>query len=256
MSLAPSPRERRHRLVLATVLAGLLLIAAIVTFWVSSAGRASVPTAPPTPSLATAQTAPADTTGPPWTLGPASARFTLVTYADFECAHCRNYLPRLMQWVSKTQDVAMQWHHLPLSGHEPAASQAAYLAECLGEAGGAVAFWQAVAWIYEHTRGDGQGVPQGMTPAGTPPAVQACVASERPAAIVRAQAAQAAAAGIHATPTVQVQDRATGQLLTLSGPAEDDVLLSALDWLTSQERWTEPRVDTGMPADEIGDMPK
>lgn len=81
------------------------------------------------------------------------------------------------------------------------------------------------------------------------PAVQACLASERPQVIVRAQAEEAAAAGIHATPTVQILDRATGQALVLAGPAADDVLLSALDWLTSSERQTEQPVDPGMPAD-------
>ncbi|WP_025809908.1 DsbA family protein [Pseudomonas chlororaphis] len=246
MSLVPFYRGRRHNLVLASVLAGLLFSVAIGAYWVSSERRTATPST-------SEQTAVVIASGPPWALGPETARFTLVAYADFECPYCQSYLPHLMRWVGETQDVALQWHHLPLPGHEPAASQAAQLAECFGEEGGAAAFWQAVTWVYEHTRGDGQGVPQDTTPAGMTPAVQACLVSERPAAIVRAQAEQAASAGIHATPTVQVQDRDTGQVLTLSGPAEDDVLLSALDWLASQERHTE---QPEMPADELGDMPK
>lgn len=115
--------------------------------------------------------------------------------------------------------------------------------------GGAAAFWQAVTWIYQHTRGNGQGVPPDTKPVWMTPAVQACLASERPQVIVRAQAEEAAAAGIHATPTVQILDRATGQALVLAGPAADDVLLSALDWLTSSERQTEQPVDPGMPVD-------
>lgn len=249
MSLVPASRERRRQQLLTSILAGLLLSAAFGAYWVASRHRTAAPAAPSAPTQATAAVA----SGPPWMLGPATARFTLIAYADLECPYCQGYLPHLMQWVGETQDVALQWRHLPLPGHEPAASQAAQLAECFGEEGGAAAFWQAVIWIYEHTRGDGNGVPEGMTPAELTPAVQACLASDRAAAIVRAQAEQAAAAGIHATPTVQIHDRASGQVLMLSGPAQDDVLLSALDWLTSDERGTEPPGYTEMPADEVGD---
>ncbi|WP_338806981.1 thioredoxin domain-containing protein [Pseudomonas chlororaphis] len=252
MSLVPVSRELRRQQLLTSILAGLLLSAAIGGYWVSSTRRTDAPVAPSESEQAVAAVA----SGPPWTLGPATARFTLVAYADFECPYCQSYLPHLMRWVGETRDVALQWHHLPLPGHEPAASQAAHLAECLGEAGGTLAFWQAVGWIYEHTRGDGQGIPEGRAPAGMTPAVQACLASERPAAIVRAQAEQAAAAGIHATPTVQVLDRATGQVLTLSGPAQDDVLLSALDWLASRESRLEQPVEPDMPAADPGNMPK
>lgn len=242
----PSVRGRRHSLALATVLA---LVLSAVAYWALSARRTGVPAVALTPSLTTAQPAAAKASGPPWTLGLASARFTVVAYADFECPYCQSYLPHLMRWAGETQDVALQWHHLPLPDHEPAASQAAHLAECLGETGGAAAFWQAVTWIYQHTRGNGQGVPPDTKPVWMTPAVQACLASERPQVIVRAQAEEAAAAGIHATPTVQILDRATGQALVLAGPAADDVLLSALDWLTSSERQTEQPVDPGMPVD-------
>ena len=46
--------------------------------------------------------------------------------------------------------------------HEPAASAEARLAECAAEAGGHAAFWQAVEWVYAHTRSDGQGLPDGL----------------------------------------------------------------------------------------------
>ncbi len=247
----PSVRGRRHSLALATVLA---LVLSAVAYWALSARRTGAPAVALAPSLTTTQPAAAEASGPPWTLGRASARFTVVAYADFECPYCQSYLPHLMRWAGETQDVALQWHHLPLPDHEPQASQAAHLAECLGEAGGAAAFWQAVTWIYQHTRGNGQGVPPDTKSVWMTPAVQACLASERPQAIVRTQAEEAAAAGIHATPTVQILDSATGQTLTLSGPAEDDVLLSGLDWLASTER-SQPPVPA-MPADEVGDMPK
>ncbi|MEI0762843.1 disulfide bond formation protein DsbA, partial [Pseudomonas aeruginosa] len=66
-------------------------------------------------------------------------------------------------------DVALQWHHQPLAAHEPAASAEARLAECAAEAGGHAAFWQAVEWVYAHTRSDGLGLPDGLRyPESTP----------------------------------------------------------------------------------------
>lgn len=63
------------------------------------------------------------------------------------------------------------------------------------------------------------------------PAIQRCLASSRPDAIIRAQAAEAARAGIVATPTLRVLERQSGRAVVLAGPAEADALLSTLDWL-------------------------
>ena len=100
--------------------------------------------------------------GPPWLYGRADARFTVVGYADLECPYCRAYFPALKRWIDAHPEVNWQWHHLPLSMHEPAATAGARLAECAGEAGGHATFWQVVAWLYSSTRGDGQGVPAGL----------------------------------------------------------------------------------------------
>ncbi|WP_431819434.1 DsbA family protein [Burkholderia sp. F1] len=191
--------------------------------------------------------------GPPWLYGPHGARFTLVVYADFECPYCQSTIPHLMQWVKTTPDVTLQWHHLPLPAHEPAASREARLAECHGEVGGATAFWNTVGWIYEHTRGNGQGTAATDNPSGVTAAVQTCLDSERSAAIVRAQADEAAAAGITATPTLQLRDRDTGRTLTLEGAVDDDALLSALDWLSlAPEVTNAERGVPALPADDVG----
>src|SRR3546814_7434045 len=60
-------------------------------------------------------------------------------------------------------------------------------------------------------------------------ALRACLASERPLAIVRAQAEGAASNGIAATPTLHLRDERTGQSLWLQGPIQGDTLLSAMD---------------------------
>jgi hypothetical protein len=102
-----------------------------------------------------------------------------------------------------------------------------------GEGGGQAAFWQAVEWVYAHTRGDGQGLPEGLAYPGLTPAVQQCLASDRADALIRAQAAEAAKNGILATPTLRLRDRETGKTLLLPGPVEGDALLSAVDLLAS-----------------------
>jgi protein-disulfide isomerase len=203
--------------------------------------------APSTPSP------PATPSGPPWRYGRPDARFTVVEYADLECPFCRTYFPVLKRWIDGHPEVNWQWHHLPLAMHEPAASAEARLVECIGETGGGAAFWQAVDWVYARTRGDGQGLPEGLRYPDLTPATQQCLDSDRPDAMIRAQAAEAATNGVTATPALQLRDRETGRTLLLHGPVEGDALLSALDLISTG---AEPSRTPDMPAASIGDMPR
>ncbi|HBP0660933.1 thioredoxin domain-containing protein [Pseudomonas aeruginosa] len=173
--------------------------------------------------------------GPPWRRGPADARFTLTLYADLECPFCKAYYPTLMAWIDAHPETSLRWHHLPLAMHDPEASRLARMAECAGEAQGHEAFFGAIAWLYQNTRGDGQGLPADLTWPGLTTAIQACLDSDRPAAIVRAQADEALRSGITATPTVRLEDSLTGRSLLLYGLVEGDALLSALDLVASEE---------------------
>ena len=199
--------------------------------------------------------------GPPWRYGRLDARFTLVEYADLECPYCQAYFPVLKGWIDTNPEVNWQWHHLPLPMHEPAATRGARLAECAGEVGGRTAFWNSIAWVYQHTRSGGHGLPSGAQLPDTTPALQACLASTRPDAVIRTQAEEAMQAGIAATPTLRVVDNQTGTSLLLpAGPLEGDALLSAIDLLSSSGSES-PTEDTDienldMPADLVGDMPR
>ena len=199
--------------------------------------------------------------GPPWQMGNPEGRFTLTLYADLECPFCREYFPQLKRWIGNNTDVALQWHHQPLAAHEPAASAEARLAECAAEAGGHAAFWQAVEWVYAHTRSDGQGLPDGLRYPETSSAIEQCMASERPDVAIRAQAAEATKSGVTATPSLRLLDRQTGQAILLQGPIEGDALLSAMDLLVAGEMASDapgsPATPTSeMPADAVGDMPR
>lgn len=173
--------------------------------------------------------------GPPWRHGPADARFTLTLYADLECPFCKAYYPTLMAWIDAHPEASLRWHHLPLAMHDPEASRLARVAECAGEAQGHEAFFGAIAWLYQNTRGDGQGLPTDQAWPGLTTAMRACLDSDRPAAIVRAQADEAVRSDINATPTVRLDDGLTGKSLLLHGPVEGDALLSALDLVASEE---------------------
>ncbi|ELF6204837.1 TPA: thioredoxin domain-containing protein [Pseudomonas putida] len=179
--------------------------------------------------------------GPPWRYGPASARFTVVVYADLECPFCQPYTPTLRSWIDAHRDINLQWHHLPLAMHEPAAGEEARWVECVGETFGHARFWEAVTWVYQHTRGAGQGLPPG-TAYPDDAAVKVCLDSERPGKIVRNQADQARRDGFDATPSLRLVDNHTERSIALTGSVVGDTLLSALDLLSSPEQ-EGPRAD-------------
>ena len=221
-------RKRAGRLPrLPWVVAGIL-VAGLLGWLLSRMPGAPAPRTGP-------EAAQAHPAGPPWRHGPADARFTLTLYADLECPFCKAYYPTLMAWIDAHPEASLQWHHLPLAMHDPEASRLARVAECAGEAQGHEAFFGAIAWLYQNTRGDGQGLPTDQAWPGLTTARRACLDSDRPAAIVRAQADEAVRSGINATPTVRLDDGLTGKSLLLHGPIEGDALLSALDLVASEE---------------------
>ena len=193
--------------------------------------------------------------GPPWRYGKADARYTLVLYADLECPYCKSYYPLLRAWVDRNPEANLQWHHLPLPMHEPAATRQARLAECAGEAEGHAAFWQAVTWIYQQTRSDGAGIPEDVQYPALTPAMQVCLDSTRTKKIVNAQASEGSHEGVTATPTLKLSDNQSGRTLVLPGPVEGDALLSALDLLSSDGD-TGQGNNVGTAVDDVGSVPR
>ncbi|HUF10255.1 MAG TPA: hypothetical protein VMO47_13120, partial [Rhodothermales bacterium] len=159
--------------------------------------------------------------------------------------------------------VNWQWHHLPLAMHEPAATHGARLAECAGETGGHAAFWDAVAWIYRQSRGDGLGFPLGVEFPDATPVLRECLVSRRPDAVIRAQIEEAERLNVVATPTLRLLDNMSGQSLLLpAGPIEGDALLSAIDLLaagwnsSTTEVTSEPIERFKLSADLVSDRPR
>ncbi len=74
-----------------------------------------------------------------WRLGPATAKVTLVEYADFECPACAAYAPVVKQLLAAyPNDVAVVYRHFPLAQHRSAKLAASY-AEAAGRQG---KFWE------------------------------------------------------------------------------------------------------------------
>ncbi|MBB4133371.1 DsbA family protein [Xanthomonas sp. 3075] len=222
-------RALLRRLEWPTVLAILLVVAAIVlAVWPLHPRQGATP-------AATATQAPPLPPGPPWIHGRADARFTITLYADLECPYCQGYFPQLKRWIDENPDVNLQWHHLPLPMHEPAAGKEARLAECAGEVEGQAGFWKVVEWIYKNTQGEGQGLQAGTAYPGMTPALQACLGSPRPKAIVQRQVEAARQAGFSETPLLRLEDKRSVKSMVLTGAIDGDALLSAIDLLVHQE---------------------
>ena len=169
----------------------------------------------------------------PWLLGPADARWTVTEFADLECPYCKIYTPALKAWVQQQKSVNLQWHHLPLDFHGSAAITEAKIVECAGELNGAPAFWQAVDQVFERTRSNGLGF-NGQLDINdvSHQALMACAANNKQIALrISRQAEEAMKSGVTSTPTVLIRDNKTGRSLKLEGPADDVMLLSAIDLL-------------------------
>ncbi|KFX67370.1 hypothetical protein TMS3_0124610 [Pseudomonas taeanensis MS-3] len=172
----------------------------------------------------------------PWLFGSASARWTITEFADLECPYCKAYTPELKRWVSQQPDVNLQWHHLPLQFHGPAAIHQARLVECAGVLGGADAFWSAVDQVFQRTHSNGQGFRDNLDVTGVDRRDLEDCANKNFAVAqhIEIQIQEAASKGINATPTLLVTDSTTGKSVKLEGPADGPTLLSTIDWLTIQ----------------------
>ncbi|MBI6655505.1 DsbA family protein [Pseudomonas carnis] len=169
----------------------------------------------------------------PWTFGQVNARWTVTEFADLECPYCKIYTPALKAWVQKQKNVNLQWHHLPLDFHGSAANHEARIVECAGELAGVSAFWQAVDQVFEQTRSNGLGFNGQLDISDVNrQALMDCAVNNKQISLrISRQAEEAIKSGVTATPTVLIRDNKTGKSLKLEGPADEVMLLSAIDLL-------------------------
>src|SRR3989344_5899830 len=112
-------------------------------------------------------------------------------------------------------------------------------------------------WVDANTHSDGRGVPNLDAFPDMSEELKACMNGEESARIVQAQAADATASGITATPSLRLIDRTSGRSLMLPGPVAGDSLLSAIDMLATNDLAdAKPSASPDSPASADGGMPR
>jgi len=138
--------------------------------------------------------------------GSATAKITLIEFADYECPHCRRFQPVLRQIIDEYRsDVKLYFKHYPLPQHTNArlAAEAAVAAQKQGK------FWQFQDKLWDKQ--------DELTPAEIEKAAKEVgldvtkfrqdMASEPVKARVQKDRADGAAAGLQATPTLYIDGR-------------------------------------------------
>lgn len=146
-------------------------------------------------------------------MGPEDAAVTIVEFGDYQCPFCREAEPHLKAILREFDDVALVYHHNPLSTHA-LAYPAARAVECAAQ--------QDNFWPYhdELWRDVGWGLATNMEQARDAflrladnigivdqSAFSACLASDAPVETVEAGKLLASAAGFSGTPSFLVNGR-------------------------------------------------
>ena len=136
--------------------------------------------------------------------GAPNARVAIVEFSDYECPFCSRHalqtLPELTKEYIDTGKVRYVFRNLPLESIHPNAMRAAAAAECAGEQG---KYWQLHDRMFANQRAldlttlVGHGKAEGLDVAR----FQQCVSSDKYAAKVRADQADAARVGATSTPS-------------------------------------------------------
>jgi protein-disulfide isomerase len=80
--------------------------------------------------------------------GFAGAPLTVVQYGDFQCPHCAETFPTLLEIADQLRDsVALTFRHFPLTQVHPLAERAAEAAEAAASQG---RFWEMATLLYEN----------------------------------------------------------------------------------------------------------
>jgi protein-disulfide isomerase len=167
-------------------------------------------------------------------LGNADAKVAIIEFSDYECPFCKQFRDQTMDQI-KTNFIdngkaKLVFRDLPLSFHEPAASYAANLMECIDEAGGDAAYYAMHDWWFANTATNGKGVSdkskvtKAVNALGLNGAdVSKCANDAKFAEEIKKDTADAAAININGTPgflvgNVDGQGNVTGEIISGAYP--------------------------------------
>lgn len=170
--------------------------------------------------------------------GAPDARFTLIEFSDMECPYCKRYYstPKLIVDASKGE-VNLNWKHLPLSFHNPAARNEALASECIAQEYGNRAFWVFIDEIFKASKGNGQGAPLmeiARKVGAEPTKLQECVYQEKTAILLDSHARYAAQNGITGTPALLIVDNLNRQVQKLEGAQPVQAIAAVIRKMTDE----------------------
>ncbi|MCA9389815.1 thioredoxin domain-containing protein [candidate division WWE3 bacterium] len=95
-------------------------------------------------------------------IGNPDAPVTLIEFSDYECPYCKRHFqltyPQIKADYIDTGKVKMVFRDLPLSFHDPLATEEAQAANCAREQGGDDAYYKMHDILYETTTSNGSGM--------------------------------------------------------------------------------------------------
>ncbi len=94
--------------------------------------------------------------------GDPNAPITIIEFSDYECPFCQRHFnttyPQLKSEFIDTGKVKLVFRDLPLSFHDPVATQAAVAANCAREIGGDEAYFKFHDEYFSRTKANGEGL--------------------------------------------------------------------------------------------------
>ncbi len=98
-------------------------------------------------------------------LGSADAPVTMIEFSDFECPFCKSFFEETLSEIKEayidTGKVKLVYRDLPLSSHDPEATNDAIAANCAREQGGDEVYFMYHDEIFARSRGNGEGLKDG-----------------------------------------------------------------------------------------------
>jgi protein-disulfide isomerase len=84
-----------------------------------------------------------------WIKGKETAKITVIEYSDLDCPYCNQFHKSTLAIMTDYKDdVRWVFRHMPIDSLHPNARQKAEAAECIGDLGGGVAFWEYLDKVF------------------------------------------------------------------------------------------------------------
>ena len=220
------------------IVVGFGLIAAAIFF--SGAGKAPAEVAKNVPTETTKETTVRPVDGTDYIRGNPNAPILVIEYSDYDCPFCKNFhetMTKVMEEYGVTGKVGWVYRQFPLEQLHPNAPRISQAAYCVGELGGADAYWKFSDQIFGkrevNEKTNMTKLPEYATTAGVDKAkFTTCLDSGKFKDKVDASIAEGAAAGAQGTPYSIVT--VGGQQAVINGAQPYAVVKQIIDNLVKQ----------------------